>query len=304
MVSWSGLVISGLRFIGSILCLALVPDISNISRVGISNTVSHNLGAAIGKSHAVLTSGSITITVLILSKVGTRIVISNSVAISVDSGSIISGFMISRCGMSGLVCGSGMRDDGGLVSGSGCGFVDRCGFMVDRCGTVDRGGMIDGSMVNGCGMIDGSMDRCGMIDGSMVDRCGMIDRCMNGDMGRSMNSGSVLLLIVVLVNLIGGSGGLGMNLGMIGSMRSVDGGGDGGGVAVLDALVAGLVGHGQSQECGESDESLKKIMKGQLPLGVISGSFIFEMTAYPSGTAACCSGWVLIKEPAGISIFE
>ena len=45
-----------LGLIRSIVGLTLVCDISDVSRVGIGNAVGHNLGAAIGKSHAVFAS--------------------------------------------------------------------------------------------------------------------------------------------------------------------------------------------------------------------------------------------------------
>ena len=122
--------VSGLLgLIGSIVGFTLVFDISNIARVSIGNIVGHNLGTAIGKSHAVLAVGSITITVLILSKAGARVVISNSIAILVDSGAIISRLMVSRCWVSGLVSGSWV-DNGGLV--------DNWGRFVDRGGLVDN----------------------------------------------------------------------------------------------------------------------------------------------------------------------
>jgi hypothetical protein len=248
-----------LGLIGSIVGLTLVFDISDVSRVGIGNAVGHNLGAAIGKSHAVLASGSITITVLVLGKVGARVVISNSIAVSVDSGTIISGLgMVSGSVVSGLVSGSGVSD--GLVSGSGVndgsGLVDGGGLVVSGGG----GGVVDGSglVVDGSGLV---VSGGGVVDGSgVVDGGGMVGKVvlggMDGDVGGGVDTGDVLLLVVVLVDLIGGGGGLGDDGGVVGAMRFVDGGGDGWGVTVLDALVAVLVGQSQSQEGGESDESL------------------------------------------------
>merc|ERR1712165_11022 len=66
-----------------------IPDISNITGVRISNLVRHNLGATIWKSNSVLSSSSITISVLILGKVGSRVIISNSIAVLVNSWLII-----------------------------------------------------------------------------------------------------------------------------------------------------------------------------------------------------------------------
>ncbi len=214
--------VSGLLgLIGSIVGLTLVPDISDVSRVGIGNVVGHDLGAAIGKSHAVLTSGSITITVFVLGIVGARVVIKDSIAIVVDSGTIISGLSV--------VSGSGMVDGSGLV-----------GSRVVR----------SGSGVVGSGVVHGGVD---------------------GDVARGVSGGGVLLLVVVLVDLIGGGSGLGLNVAVVRAMRLVDGGGHGGGVAVLDALVAVLVGGSQSQKGGKGDESLKNF-KIQRLFKLVSGS--------------------------------
>ena len=73
---------------------SLVLNISNVARVGITNTVGDNLGATIRKVNTVLARGGIAISVLILGKVSTRVVISNSIAILVDSWLIISWLMV------------------------------------------------------------------------------------------------------------------------------------------------------------------------------------------------------------------
>ena len=249
-------VISGLLgLIGSIVSLTLVSDISNIARVAIGNVVGHNLGTAIGKSHAVLAIGSITITVLVLGKASSRVIISNSIAILVDSRAIISRLMVSSSGVSGLVGRSGVSHR--LVSRSR-------GRVVDRGRLVDRSRVVDGSrlVVSGSRVVDGSglvVSRGRVVDrsGLVVSRSGMVDRGMDRDVAGSMSSGNILLLIVVLVDLIRGGSGLGGHLGVVRAMGFVDGGSDGGGIAVFDALVAVLVGNSQSQESGESNESLK-----------------------------------------------
>ena len=84
--------VSGL--IRSIMGLTLIPDISNITRVFITNLVGDNLSTTIRKIYTVFSIGSITITVFMLFKVGTRIVISNSIPIFVVSGGIIRRFMV------------------------------------------------------------------------------------------------------------------------------------------------------------------------------------------------------------------
>merc|ERR1712180_391554 len=68
---------------------SFVGDLSNISTVGISSVVADNLGSAIGKSYSVGSSGGISISALILIKVGSTVVISNSILVGVDRGVII-----------------------------------------------------------------------------------------------------------------------------------------------------------------------------------------------------------------------
>jgi hypothetical protein len=187
-----------LGLIRSIDSLTFVFDISDVSGVSIGNAVSHNLGAAIGKSHAVFARGSITVTVFIGSVVGTRVVISNSISKVVDSGGIISGFMISGCGVCGFVrCGSWV--DNGFVDNWG-GFVRSWGRVVDRGGfVVSWGWVIDGSgfVISWGGVIDGG----GFVisGGGMIDRGSVIDRC-----GSLVSSSYMLFFIVVLVYFIRG----------------------------------------------------------------------------------------------------
>ena len=75
---------------------------------------------------------------------------------------------------------------------------------------------------------------------------------------RSMDTSNIFLLVVVLVNLIGSGSRLGVHSGVIFTMGSTDGGRDSGGVALLEALVAVLVGGSQGQEGRENDKSLEK----------------------------------------------
>ncbi|TRY71654.1 hypothetical protein TCAL_14864 [Tigriopus californicus] len=72
-----------------------------------------------------------------------------------------------------------------------------------------------------------------------------------------MGSGSVLLLIVGLVNFIGLSRGLAHHMGMSTTMGLVDGGVDSRGIAMLDGLMAGLISGGQSQSGDDSNKNLK-----------------------------------------------
>ena len=213
------------------------------------------MGATIGKSYTIFSIGSITITGFVLSKVGTRVVISNSISISVDSWAIISRLRVSR-----LVGGSWVNNrsmvDRGMVNRD----------MVDR-GVVDRSSMEDRSMVNSMmnrGMVNSMMSRCMM--NSMVERCGMEDRSMVSmnifvgmEGNRGMISSSILLLVVVLVDLIGGGSRLAVDSCTIATMGLVDGGSHRWGIAVFDELVAVLISSSQSQKGQDSNESLKKL---------------------------------------------
>ena len=107
-----------LGLIGSILGLTLISDISNISRVFIPNLVGDNLGTAIRKIYTIFAISSITITVFMLFKVGTRVVIKDGISIFIVSRGFICRFMISI----------------GVVGRP----IHRCRGMVDRSRLVDR----------------------------------------------------------------------------------------------------------------------------------------------------------------------
>ena len=77
-------------------------------------------------------------------------------------------------------------------------------------------------------------------------------------MARGVDTSNIFLLIVVLVNFIGSGSGLGVHSGVIFTMGSTDGGRDSRGVALLEALVAVLVGNSQGQEGRKNDKSLEK----------------------------------------------
>jgi len=326
--------VRSIGLIRRILGFTLVSDISNISRVGIPNIVGDNLGTAIGKSYTVFARGSNTITVLTLSKVVTRVVISDSITVLVESWAFISRLMVSRLRVSGLVGGSLVNNGSGVVDRSG--FVDNRGRVVDRSRIVDRGRIVDGSlvvdgrvgvdvgvglsmsMVNGVtvdvvgktmvtmnvGMVTVKVGMVTMNVGMVTMKVGMVTMnvgmvtmkvsmvtmnigmvnmeigmatmnvgmvTMNGSMvsmvevkssvvARGVDTSNIFLLIVVLVNLIGSGSGLGVHSGVIFTMGSIDGGRDRRGVAMLDALVAVLVGGSQGQEGRENDKSLHVLM--------------------------------------------
>ena len=125
-----------------------VLNIGNVSRVIISNIVGDGLGATIRKKDIVLAIGSISITSFIVSKVNTRVIISNSI--------------------------------GKVVVGRS--FIGRCRF-VDRCRSVSRG-MVNRYMVN-WGMVNRGMVNTSMVHRGMVHRGmmnwgnGMVYRCMS-----------------------------------------------------------------------------------------------------------------------------
>ena len=58
-------------------------DVSDVSAMSIVNMVSHNLESAIGKSNTVFARGSISVTVFILTKVSSRVVIGHSILVIV-----------------------------------------------------------------------------------------------------------------------------------------------------------------------------------------------------------------------------
>ena len=163
--------------ISRVLGFTLVSDISNISRVLIPNIVGDNLGTTIGKSYTVFTRGSITITVLTLSKVGTRVVISDSITVLVESWAFISGLMVSLLRVSGLVGGSRLVD---------------WGRLVDRGGVVNGSGLVGGSLVNnGSGVIYGSrlVDWGRIVDGRVGGvglRMSMVNGVTVDGVGESM----------------------------------------------------------------------------------------------------------------------
>merc|ERR1719414_1680368 len=163
----------------------------------------------------------------------------------------------------------GMVDRGGFVSRGRVDnrLVHNRGRVVDGSRLVDGGRVVDRGMVDRLGMVDrGMMDRGRVVDRGMVDRGGVIDRgmvnsmvamgSMHWSMSRGMSMSDILLLIVILMDFIGGSSRLGSYLGVVVSMSTVDGGRDSGGIAVFDTLVSVLVGSSQSQDGEDSDEGL------------------------------------------------
>ena len=203
-----GSLISGGSLVGrgrgsSILGLARVRHISDISTISISNLVVNSLESAIRKSNRVGSAGGITISVLTSVEVATRVVISNSVVVGVDSGLVSIGWL------SGMVGGL----SGGVVHWLGRSMVGRGRSVVSRgrC-VVSRGSLVDGSrgviswgrgMINGGSLVDrgGSMISRG---GSVISRGGFV--C--GNSSRCMDSSHWLLITSVPMDTLGSSVGL------------------------------------------------------------------------------------------------
>ena len=222
-----------------IVSLALILDIGDIARVSVSHLVSDDLGAAVGKGNTVLAIGGVTITGLVLSKVSTRVVVSNSVLVPVDSWAIIGWLLVAVDGS--WVVGSWLVDHW-------CWVVDR---FVDYGGSVVDWGMVDNGLVvhNGSGVVDRGRV---VVDWGRVAVNGLVDR----DVGRSMNSSAVLLSGVGVVHVLGSCVGLLGHNGGIGAVGFVNGVAHSWSISVLDDLMVGLVSGSSGQEGRDSDKSL------------------------------------------------
>ena len=106
LVSRSGFVSgSGMVF----LSISRVLDISDISRVTISNGISHSLGTTIRQQNAVLSVGGISVTRFLLVEIDTVVIIVDGIGVSVVGGF----FMVGR---GGFIGGGGMVDGSWPVS--------------------------------------------------------------------------------------------------------------------------------------------------------------------------------------------
>ena len=177
----------------SILGHSRVLNISNITTVGISNLVVDSLGPAVRKGNLVGSRCSITITVLPSIEVGSRVVISDSIVVGIDSGLIIGGLLVGSSMDRGMV-GRGMdrsMDNRGMDHRGG--MVDR---GMDRSSVVDRGSSV---VDRGSSVVDRGS--------SMVDRGSIVDRGMRKS-SWSMNSYSSFLISTISVDALGSSVGL------------------------------------------------------------------------------------------------
>merc|ERR1719430_1594685 len=97
---------------------SFVGDFSNISTDSISSVVVDMLDSAIRKSYSVGSSGGISISLFLRAKVGSTVVISNSVLVGIHSRTIIDGFRsIPRVGRQGSAHKGGEKDSGLHVAG-------------------------------------------------------------------------------------------------------------------------------------------------------------------------------------------
>ena len=98
----------------------------------------------------------------------------------------------------------------------------------------------------------------GSVGEPMNTGLGMVSmgRGMDGNVAGSRVGRNIFLLILVLVNLIRGGSRLAVDSCAIATMGFVDGGSYCGGIALFETLMTMLIGHSQSQESCESNESL------------------------------------------------
>ena len=251
--------------------LTLVSHISNVARVGISNVVGDNLGATVWKSNTVFTSGGIAISVLVLGKVGTRVVISNSITILIDSWAIIFWLMVSWLGW---VVWSRFVDWGWVVWGWGR-LVDNWSWVVDSSWLVNNWLVDNWSWVVDWGWL---VDNWGwVVDwGWLMVSWGMdwdVLWGMDWDMGWSMNSSAVLLSGIWVMDVLWGSMGLAGHNSSIRSMGLVDGVAHSWSISVLDDLVVGLVSGSNGQKSRDSNKSLK-CFRVELILTLLVSKFV------------------------------
>merc|ERR1719228_2534060 len=85
---------------------SLIADISNISTEGISNVVVDHLGPAVRKSHSVGSTGGVAVSLLILTKLGSTVVISHAILVGID------GRLVIGCWLRSVARGSGHAKGG------------------------------------------------------------------------------------------------------------------------------------------------------------------------------------------------
>jgi len=245
----------------------LVAHIGDVSVVVVGGVLDV-LGPAVGQSNRVRAGhGTVGIGGLGGVEGGLGVVISNSVLVGVRLGDLL----LLVVGGGGVVGGLGV-DGGGVVRGGGGVVHDGSGVVSGGGGVVSGGGVVhDGSgVVSGGGVVDGSgvVGRGGVVDGSgVVGRGGVVSGGggVGGDSGGSVHGGHGLLSVSVAVDGLGSGVGLAGDASVVGAVGLVHGVGDGGGVALLDGLVVGLVRGDDGQQSG-ADKCLnyKRLFKNWL----------------------------------------
>ena len=137
----------------------------------------------------------------------------------------------------------------------------KVGMVAMKVGTVTmKVGMNVGMVAMKVGMVTMKVGMITMNVGMVTMNGSMVSmvKVKSTVMARGVDTSNIFLLIVVLVNFIGSGSGLGVHSGVIFTMGSTDGGRDSRGVALLEALVAVLVGNSQGQEGRKNDKSLEK----------------------------------------------
>jgi len=280
MISWGRGISLGCRCIRLGLRVdwdTLVGNISNITVVVVSGVLDI-LGTAIRKSNSVRSRNN-TISIRGFSSVESSlgVIISNSILVSVWlRGSLllnIRGRLVS--GGRGMVGRSSYLDNRGSVDNRGMvgrgSYLDNRGSMNNWCmiswgrGMVSRSSMDNGGSVDNRGMISWSR---GMISRGSMDNRGMVSRCRGSMVNRgrgitlldwesswgNISSGSLLIATIAMYRLRS-SVRLAHNRSMYSSMGLVDRVAHSRGIALLDALVVGLVCGNYGQKCG-TDKSL------------------------------------------------
>ena len=181
--------------------LALVLDVGDVSRVGVSDVVVDDLLPAVGQEDMVGAVRAVAVPVLLGAEVY-RVLVAvdalNAVGVVVDGGALlVLGLVVGGAVMRRGVVHRLLHDGGGVVSGLG--LVDDGGGMVSRLGLVNHGG----GMVNRLWLVDRLRS---VVSGLVVDRLGMIHR-----LGLVDRLGSVVSGLVV------------NGLGMVHRLRSVVG---------------------------------------------------------------------------------
>ena len=145
-----------------------------------------------------------------------------------------------------------------IILGLGLGEVATIGVGTSVLICEGLGGDLLVDYDRGRGVCRGSVDHRGVVDyRGVVDHRGMVDGLVGVGRDGGNVAGLVLLLIVVLVDLAGLGRGLAVDGSGVRAVGLGDGGGDGGGVALLEGLVVHLVGGGDGEEGGERDKGLQ-----------------------------------------------